>query len=124
MLLGGEYPTGSVAAAENTEDPDIPKASQQRLFVLGETLYLTMIMGQTDQMNNVNIATNSMIDAAFVISYFVCLVLLWIFGMNHLNAVWRMTLGFVPPLFLFYFRLKMKEPESYEKYSMKHTRIP
>lgn len=40
VLLGGEYPTGSVAAAENTEDPDIPKASQQRLFVLGKLLYL------------------------------------------------------------------------------------
>ncbi|WVO19205.1 uncharacterized protein IAS62_000483 [Cryptococcus decagattii] len=103
--IGGEYPTGSVAAAENTEDPGIPKVRQQRLFVL---------------------ATNSMIDAAFVISYFVCLVLLWIFGMNHLNAVWRMTLGLgcVPPLFLFYFRLKMKEPESYAKYSMKYMRIP
>ncbi|ODN74417.1 hypothetical protein, variant [Cryptococcus amylolentus CBS 6039] len=103
--IGGEYPTGSVAAAENTEDPDIPKKTQQRLFVL---------------------STNSMIDAAFAISYFVCLVCLWIFGMNHLNAVWRLTLGLgcVPPLFLFYFRLKMKEPESYAKNSMRHTSIP
>jgi hypothetical protein len=52
-----------------------------------------------------------MLDLAFAISYFVCLVLLWIFGMNHLNAVWRTTLGLgvVPPLFLLYFRLKMKE---------------
>ena len=57
------------------------------------------------------VATNTMIDFAFAISYFVCLVLLWIFGMNHLNAVWRLTLGLgaVPPLFLLYFRLKMKE---------------
>ncbi|WRT67676.1 uncharacterized protein IL334_004648 [Kwoniella shivajii] len=103
--IGGEYPTGSVAAAENTEDPDIPKKTQQRLFVL---------------------ATNTMIDFAFVISYFVCLVCLWIFGMNHLNAVWRITLGLgvVPPMFLFYFRLKMKEPEAYAKNSMRHTSIP
>jgi hypothetical protein len=52
-----------------------------------------------------------MLDFAFAISYFVCLVLLWIFGMNHLNAVWRITLGLgcVPPLFLLYFRLKMHE---------------
>lgn len=52
-----------------------------------------------------------MLDLAFAISYFVCLVLLWIFGMNHLNAVWRITLGLgtVPPLLLLYFRLKMKE---------------
>lgn len=40
ILLGGEYPTGSVAAAENTEDPGIPKVRQQRLFVLGESSYL------------------------------------------------------------------------------------
>ncbi|WVQ96859.1 hypothetical protein IAU59_003966 [Kwoniella sp. CBS 9459] len=103
--IGGEYPTGSVAAAENTEDPDIPKKSQQRLFVL---------------------ATNSMIDLAFVIANFTCLVCLWIFGMNHLNAVWRVTLGLgvIPPMFLLYFRLKMKEPEAYAKNSMKHTTIP
>ncbi|WWD18375.1 hypothetical protein CI109_102825 [Kwoniella shandongensis] len=103
--IGGEYPTGSVAAAENTEDPEIAKGSQQKLFVL---------------------ATNTMIDLAFVISYFVCLVCLWIFGMNHLNAVWRITLGLgcVPPMFLFYFRLKMKEPEAYAHNSMKHTTIP
>lgn len=52
-----------------------------------------------------------MLDFAFAISYFVCLVLLWIFGMNHLNAVWRITLGLgtVPPLLLLYFRLKMRE---------------
>ena len=82
-----------------------------------------------------------MIDLAFVISYFVCLVCLWIFGMDHLNAVWRITLGLgcVPPLFLLYFRLKMHEvsrtvmreehahpfqPEAYKKNSMKHTSIP
>jgi hypothetical protein len=31
--------------------------------------------------------------------------------MNHLNAVWRITLGLgtVPPLLLLYFRLKMHE---------------
>jgi hypothetical protein len=52
-----------------------------------------------------------MIDLAFVIAYFVPLVCLWIFGMDHLRAVWRITLGLgiVPPLFLFYFRLKMSE---------------
>lgn len=58
-----------------------------------------------------SLATNTMIDLAFVLSYFVCLVCLWIFGLNHLNAVWRITLGLgvVPPLFLLYFRLKMHE---------------
>ncbi|ORY31398.1 phospholipid transporter [Naematelia encephala] len=103
--IGGEYPTGSVAAAESTENPGIKKNSQQRLFVL---------------------ATNTMIDFAFVISYFVCLVCLWIFGLHHLNAVWRITLGLgcVPPLFLLYFRLKMVEPDAYKHNSMKNAPIP
>jgi hypothetical protein len=67
-----------------------------------------------------------MLDFAFAIAYFVCLVCLWIFGMGHLNAVWRLTLGLgcVPPLFLLYFRLKMKEPEAYKRNSMKHAPIP
>jgi hypothetical protein len=67
-----------------------------------------------------------MLDFAFAIAYFVCLVCLWIFGMDHLNAVWRLTLGLgcVPPLFLLYFRLKMKEPEAYKRNSMKHAPIP
>jgi hypothetical protein len=85
-----------------------------------------------------------MLDFAFAIAYFVCLVLLWIFGMNHLNAVWRITLGLgtVPPLLLLYFRLKMHEvspmdyvleiqgrlltsqPEAYAANSMRNTPIP
>ncbi|ORX40191.1 phospholipid transporter [Kockovaella imperatae] len=103
--IGGEYPTGSVAAAEGTEDPQISKKSQQKLFVL---------------------ATNTMLDFAFTISYFVCLVCIWIFGEDHLRAVWRITLGvgIVPPLFLLWFRLRMKEPEAYARNSMQHTRIP
>jgi hypothetical protein len=67
-----------------------------------------------------------MLDFAFAIAYFAALVCLWIFGMNHLNAVWRVTLGLgvVPPLFLIYFRIKMREPEVYRGGAMKHTRIP
>lgn len=52
-----------------------------------------------------------MLDFAFAIAYFVALVWLWILGTDRLNAVWRITLGtgILPPLFLFYFRLKMRE---------------
>ena len=67
-----------------------------------------------------------MLDFAFAISYFVCLVCIWIFGENHLNAVLRVTLGLgvVPPMFLLYFRLKLNEPEIYAKNSMRHVPIP
>ncbi|KAL7421317.1 glycerophosphoinositol permease [Cryptotrichosporon argae] len=103
--IGGEYPCGSVAAAEGTEDPAIRKGTQQRLFVF---------------------ATNTMLDFAFPIAYFVALVLLWIFGMDHLRAVWRGTLllGAIPPLALMYFRLFMKDPEVYRKNNARKARIP
>lgn len=52
-----------------------------------------------------------MLDFAFAIAYFVALVLLWIFGLDRAQFIWRGTvgLGIVPPAFLLYFRLKMKE---------------
>ncbi|TXT13503.1 hypothetical protein VHUM_00870 [Vanrija humicola] len=103
--IGGEYPSGSVAAAEATENSDVKKQRQQRLFVW---------------------ATNTMLDFAFAIAWFVALVLLWIFGMHHLRAVWRgiLLIGAIPPLVLLIARLFMDEPEAYKKNSMRHTRIP
>lgn len=52
--------------------------------------------------------------------------MLWIFGMDHLRAVWRGALAFgaIPPLLLTFFRLFMDEPEAYRKNSMKHVKIP
>lgn len=101
--IGAEYPSGSVAAAENTEQKDVPTKAQNAIFAL---------------------ATNCMIDVGFVVSAFVPLVLLWIFGENHLRVIWRMSLGLgaIPPLLVLLWRLKMAEPESFQKYSMK--RIP
>lgn len=63
---------GSVAASENTEDPGIKKGTQHMLFAL---------------------ATNVAIDWGFVIAAFVPLVMIWIFGLDHLRAVWRISLG-------------------------------
>lgn len=67
-----------------------------------------------------------MIDIGFVISSFVPLVLWWIFGDNHLRAVWRMSLGlgFIPAMAVFIWRLNMEEPDSYKKSSMKNVKIP
>jgi len=46
--------------------------------------------------------------------------------MDHLRAVWRISLGLgaVPPLTVFYFRLKMKEGDRYATDSMRHAKIP
>lgn len=46
--IGGEYPSGSVTAAESTEDKGVKKSQQQRLFIW---------------------ATNTMLDLAFAIAW-------------------------------------------------------
>jgi MFS family permease len=103
--VGAEYPCGSVSASEQSEEPGISKGSQNRWFAL---------------------ATNHMIDWGFVISSFVPLVLFWIFGNDHLRAVWRLSLGLgvVPAAAVFIWRLNMEEPARYKKDSMKNARIP
>ncbi|KDR66707.1 hypothetical protein GALMADRAFT_232343 [Galerina marginata CBS 339.88] len=103
--VGAEYPCGSVAASEQSEEPGIKKKAQHRWFAL---------------------ATNCMIDFGFVVSAFVPLVLFWIFGNDHLRAIWRLSLGLgvVPALGVFLWRLSMDEPTRYKKDSMKYARIP
>jgi len=103
--VGAEYPCGSVSASEQSEEPGISKRAQHRWFAL---------------------ATNTMIDFGFVVAAFVPLVLFWIFGDNHLRAVWRLSLGLgvVPALLVFIWRLNMDEPERYKRDSMKNAKIP
>ncbi|KAL9714381.1 glycerophosphoinositol permease [Leucoagaricus gongylophorus] len=103
--IGAEYPCGSVSASEQTEQPGISKRAQHRWFAL---------------------ATNTMIDFGFVVAAFVPLVLFWIFGDNHLRAVWRISLGLgvIPALVVFLWRLNMDEPERFKKDSMRDTKIP
>lgn len=101
--IGGEYPAGSVACAEASIL--MGKGKRNRWFVL---------------------FTNFMIDFGFVVSAFVPLVLLWICGPNHLTPVWRITLGLgaIPPLSLFYLRLKFQENEQFTENNMKRVQIP
>jgi len=103
--IGAEYPCGSVAASEQSEEQGIAKNAQHRWFAL---------------------ATNTMIDFGFVIAAFVPLVLFWIFGENHLDAVWRgsLALGTIPAVAVFFWRLKMEEPSRYKRDSMRNTKIP
>jgi len=103
--IGAEYPCGSVSASEQSEEPGISKRAQHRWFAL---------------------ATNCMIDFGFVVAAFVPLVLFWIFGNNHLRAVWRLSLGLgvVPALLVFLWRLNMEDPTRFKKDSMKNARIP
>jgi MFS family permease len=103
--VGAEYPCGSVSASEQSEEEGIAKNAQHRWFAL---------------------ATNCMIDVGFVVAAFIPLVCYWIFGPNHLRAVWRLSLGLgvIPALAVFIWRLRMEEPTRYKKDSMKRVKIP
>jgi MFS family permease len=101
--IGGEYPAGSVSAAEASGE--LKKGTRNMWFIM---------------------FTNVAIDWGFVIGAFVPYVLVLIFTTDHLRATWRVALGLgvVPPLALFLIRLKLQEPEEFKRQSMKHTKIP
>ena len=95
--IGAEYPTSSVIAAEFANQ--LPSGHRNRYFCW---------------------FTNAMIDVGYVISSFVALVLLWIFRdtpTHRLTPVWRLSIGLgaIPPISLFFMRLKIGESESYQK---------
>jgi len=60
------------------------------------------------------------------VAAFVPLVLYWIFGLNHLRAVWRISLGLgiIPALAVLIWRIRMEEPKRFKQDSMKHAKIP
>jgi MFS family permease len=93
--IGGEYPAGSVACSEATGE--LKSGTRNRWFIL---------------------FTNVMIDWGFVIGAFVPYLLVVICTEKHLRAAWRISLGLgvLPPMILFWLRLKLKEPEEFKKY--------
>jgi MFS family permease len=103
LSIGGEYPAGSVGAAESTGELDY--GTRNRWFIW---------------------ATDCSIDFGFVVAAFVPMIVVLATTENHLRAAWRICLGLgiIPPLSLLYFRLKLKEPEAFERESMAKTRTP
>lgn len=95
VAIGAEYPTSSVIASEFANQ--LPPGKRNRYF---------------------SWFTNAMIDLGFVVSAFVPFVLIWIFTEKHLRALWRVAigLGVIPPLSLFFMRLKMKNSSSFRNY--------
>lgn len=95
--IGGEYPAGSVAAAESTGE--LKHGHRNRWFIM---------------------FTNVQIDAGFVVAALVPMIVVLATSENHLRAAWRicLALGVIPPLSLFYLRLKLKEPEEYNRQKM------
>lgn len=95
--IGGEYPAGSVACAENTGE--LKEGHRNRWFIM---------------------FTNFQIDFGFVVSAFVPMILVLIFTEDHLRAAWRVALGLgvIPPMSLIYLRVKMREPEEFNRERM------
>ncbi|KAK2811253.1 hypothetical protein FQN50_002350 [Emmonsiellopsis sp. PD_5] len=95
--IGGEYPAGSVAAAESTGE--LKKGHRNRWFIM---------------------FTNFQIDFGFVVAAIVPMIVVLIFTENHLRASWRVMLGLgvIPPLSLLYLRLKLEEPEEFNRERM------
>lgn len=95
--IGGEYPAGSVAAAESTGE--LKSGHRNRWFIF---------------------FTDFIIDVGFVVSTLVPMILVLIFTENHLRAVWRLALGLgmIPPLSLLWLRYKLKEPEEFNRERM------
>ncbi|KAH9050936.1 major facilitator superfamily domain-containing protein [Lactarius deliciosus] len=100
--VGAEYPCGSVAASEQSEEEGISKNARHRWFAL---------------------ATNTMIDLGF--RYLLVCAAGPVLD-DHLRAVWRLSLGLgvVPALAVLVWRLNMQNPTHYKKNSMRDTRIP
>lgn len=99
--IGGEYPAGSVGAAESTGE--LKRGHRNRWFI---------------------IFTDFQIDLGFVAGTLVPMICVLIFGTNHLRAAWRVSLGLavVAPLSLLWLRIKLKEPEEYNRQRM--TKYP
>lgn len=101
--IGGEYPAGSVSAAEASGE--LKSGTRNFWFIM---------------------FTNVAIDWGFVIGAVVPYVVVLITKETNLGLCWRLSLGLgvIPPLLLFLLRLKLKEPEEFQRESMKHVSIP
>lgn len=101
--VGAEYPTGSVAAAEQSEE--LPKSFQHAPFILATNLAL--VMGS-------------------VCANMVPFILTLICTENHLRLVWRLSIGLVivPCLFVLPFRMVVKQPKLYVNGAMKPKKTP
>lgn len=92
--IGGEYPAGSVACSEATGE--LKAGTRNRWFIM---------------------FTNVAIDWGFVIGAFIPYLMVVICTEKHLRAAWRISLGLgvIPPMILFWLRLKLQEPEEFKK---------
>ncbi|GAA97199.1 uncharacterized protein L969DRAFT_84374 [Mixia osmundae IAM 14324] len=104
--IGAEYPAGSVACAESSENSDVPSNRGNMLFAL---------------------FTNCAIDWGFVAGAAIPLFCVLGYGENHLRAAWRTTLGVgcVVPAVIFLLRLFIRsEPEAFQRSAITRAKMP
>nr|NP_595141.1 putative glycerophosphodiester transporter [Schizosaccharomyces pombe]O94342.1 RecName: Full=Probable metabolite transport protein C1271.09 [Schizosaccharomyces pombe 972h-]CAA22199.1 glycerophosphodiester transporter (predicted) [Schizosaccharomyces pombe] len=101
--IGAEYPCGSVAASESSNE--LKSGLRHAAFI---------------------VVTDGAIDFGFVVGALVPYILVCIFGEHHLRIVWRLSigLGLVIPCVLLPFRIAMKDPKTYVKHKVPLTKIP
>ena len=70
--------------------------------------------------------TNVQIDFGFVVAAIVPVIVVLITTEDHLETAWRVCLGLgaIPPMSLLYLRLKLQEPEEFNRETMKNTKTP
>ena len=78
--VGAEYPCGSVAASEQSEEEGIAKNAQHRWFALATSAKQFQSPGGGTYLAFLD----TMIDFGFVISAFVPVVLFWMWALNSL----------------------------------------
>ena len=72
--VGAEYPCGSVAASEQSEESGLSRKAQHRWFTLATSEY---IVTTSIFLSLICSSIDSMIDFGFVVAAFVPLVLFW-----------------------------------------------
>ncbi|EEB08488.1 glycerophosphodiester transporter [Schizosaccharomyces japonicus yFS275] len=101
--IGAEYPCGSVAASESTAE----MKSGQRHAVFISVTNLALVTGS-------------------ILGVLIPFILTSILGDNRLRIVWRLSigLGVIIPIFLLFFRFRIKESKSYIRYRLHYSKIP
>ena len=92
--IGAEYPLGSAMSADVSQH--MQKSQRSKWFCW---------------------FTNCAIDWGFVLSSFIAYIVAVICGKNHINTIWRVTVGIgaIFPMIFFVLRLFMKEGDTFKK---------
>ncbi|OAL30076.1 hypothetical protein AYO20_08980 [Fonsecaea nubica] len=99
---GGEYPTCGTGSAEASDESEYVR--RRRGFLVA-------------------VATDFAIDFGFVVAGVVALIVIECYNEKISSGIWRICfgLGFVLPLTLFFFRIRMVESSQYRKHAIKRN---